>query len=828
MNKIIKIFIFFLLIFIGSYFLLNNYLLPYKAKGLITNRLTNSLNRKVTINKFSYSLKDGIVLEDVQIASKDLEESLPLLSSNKISFNVLILPFIIQRKLIITGLNIDNPQIIINKSPQGTFNISDLLKPSNKPASKKNSFMITSARINNGSLSYSDFSHEDKYFKKITMINFNYGYMPPTSIRYKLSFSLADKKPNCFLKGTYNIKTKELYLSGNTNSLSLREINLAAGSPIDCNALKGTATSNINAVLDNEKLLDIDITASLNDLTLDKTTFQIKGDTDVSVNMAYDFHKKKLLNLSGDIKPKGLSIEGLPYVYSFTNMTGKAKFDTKKITLEEINGNLLGCPTVLKGVVNLKDLYLKLHVKTDLRLEKAIEILPQPNREKFKNLKLSGKTYAALNINGSLRKMISLDITGDISLSDVSVQGANSKFNISAASGKIFLSKDKAEINNISFNLLDNTYKLNAVLSDFKNPKLDFKIMSDNFFGAGNISITQSNAHINKIKGNYYTHTFELTGDIENLLDPNITLYGDIVVDTAHLDKLIPSYAKNISNLELKGKIPGSLHFQGQLAKWKEAAAGFKATTGKLQLKGLNLTDLYINAAMQAGKVILKNFTFLAYDGIFAMTGDMVLSKQSTLYQANIMLKDLNLEKLIQDTKSKDKKIKGITYLKMQIRNPYKDISGITGDGGVVIVDGHLMELPVLDTMAKLLGIPMEEKVTFKEAYADFIIKNQTISSENITLVSEGFELKSKGSLDFKGNINFLSNAEFSKEKYDELNTSQQVLSMIFNFTNRYITRIRSTGTITNAQHELEPASPDELLLEGLKGLKGIGDLLGL
>ncbi len=828
MNKIIKIFIFFLLIFIGSYFLLNNYLLPYKAKGLITNKLTESLKREVTINKLLYSLKDGIVLKDIQIASKDLEDNTPLLSSNKVSFNVLILPFIIKRKLIITNLNINNPRILINKSPQRTFNISDLLKPSNKPASKKNSFIITNASINNGSLSYSDYSREEKYFKKINKINFNYGYLLPASIRYKLSFSLADKKSNCFLKGTYNIKTKKLSLSGNTNSLSLHEINLAAGLPVDYKSLEGTATSNINVSLGSEKLLDIDITAGLDDLTLDNITYQIKGDTDVSVNIAYDLDKRKLLNLSGHIKPKDLSIEGLPYVHSFSNMTGKAKFDTKKITLEEINGNLLGCPTVLKGVVNLKDLYLKLAVKSDLRLEKAIELLPKTSREQFKNLKLAGKTYASLNINGSLRQMISLDITGDISLSDVSVQGDDSKFSISSASGKIFLSKDKAEINNISFTFLDEAYKLNAVLNNFESPILDFKIISENFFGSGNISIVHPNAHINKIKGSYHTHTFELTGDIENLSNPNFTLYGDIIINAAHLDKLIPGDAKNISNLGLKGKIPGNLHFQGQLAKWKEATAGLKANAGKLQLKNFNLTDLYINAAMQAGNVILKNFTFSAYDGIFAMTGDMILSKETTPYNINLLLKGLNLQKLTQDTKLKDKGIKGTTYLKMRLRNPYKDMSGVTGDGGIVIVDGHLLKLPVLDTMAKLLGISMEEKVTFKEANADFIIKNQTISSENITLISEGFELKSKGSLDFKGNINFLSNAEFSKEKYDELNTSQQVLSMIFNFTNRYITRIRSTGTIKNAQHKLEPASPDELLLEGIKGLKGLGDLLGL
>jgi hypothetical protein len=712
-KRLIKVFIILVIIFTGGYFLLNNYLLPYKAKDLITEKLSASLKRDVAISKLSYSFKDGIVLQDLLISSKYLStsantqaDSIPLLSSEKVSFNVLLLPLLIQRKLIITNLNISEPQIVLHKLPEGNFNISDILKPSGKTTSKNNAFLITSASINNGSLAYCDYSRQNTYCQKIDKINFSYGYMPPAAVRYKMSLSLPDKNSTCFLRGNYNIKTKELSLLGTTSDLPLHELNLAAGLPLDYKSLQGTATANITGSLNDQKQLEIDIAANVKDLNLDKTTYQLKGNTDISINANYDFNKKELSNLSGNIRPKNISIEGLPYVTSFSDMTGKAKFDTEKVTIEEINGALLGCPTVLKGVVNLKDLYLKLDVKSDLQLEKVIGILPKSNQERFKNLKLTGKTYAALNINGSLRQMISLDMTGDISLSDVSIRGANSKFSISAASGKIFLSKDKAEINNINFNFLDDTYKLNAVLNNFKNPVLDFKIISDNFFGTGNISIVDSNAHIDKIKGNYYTHTYELTGDVENISDPNLVLYGDVVLDTANLDKIFLTNAKAISNLELKGKIPGNFHFQGKLAKWKEATAGLKANTPKLQLKGLNLTDTYINATMQNGNVILKNFTFSAYDGIFAMTGNLDLLKQNIPYTANIILKDLNLEKLILDTKLKGKEIKGITYLKMQLKNPYKDISGIIGDGGIVVVDGHLMQLPILDTMAKLLGIP--------------------------------------------------------------------------------------------------------------------------
>jgi hypothetical protein len=827
-RKLLNILIILAILLGGGYAFLNYYLLPYKAKTLIVEKLSDSLKRDVQIDSLAYSFKDGIVITDIRITSKDSKTEKMLLSSDKVSCNILILPYIFKRKLILTDLNINKPTINIEKISKDTYNFSDILKKDGPKNEKKPTALITSASVTGGNLIYADYSRDDPYKKQISNIDFSYGWLPPSSVKYDLSFSFDDKKPDCQLKGNINLESKEANLRGVLNDISLSELNQAGGYPLKYESFEGQATINLNATLNNKKEINLKSISNLNDLLLKQPSFTIKGASKAEVNVSYNFNKKEIIDISGIISPEGLSVEGLPYVNTFNDIKGRAIFDRQKVVLEDIQGSLLGCPTKLKGVINLKDLYLKLDAKSDLQLEKALAILPKANKEGFKNIKMSGKTYASLNISGSLVKMISLDITGDISLSDVSLRSSTSKLDISSASGKIFLSKDKADIKDINFNFLNKTYNLNASLSDYENPIIDFKILSDDFFSSGNISIDKKNAHINKIQGNYYTHTYELTGEVENLTSPLLNIYGQVLIDTENLDKLLPQNLKNISHLKLMGKIPGDFHFHGRLAEWKNANAGFKANTGRIQLKGLKLNNLYINAGMQNGKATLKNLNFDAYEGIFTMTGDFYLSKPNMPYEANLILKKLNIAKLIEDTKLKGKDIKGTAYLKMQIRNPYKDISGITGSGGMVIVDGYLMQLPVLDTMANLLGISLQEKVVFKEAYADFIIKNQTINSENITLLSEGFEIKSKGSMDFKGNIDFLSNAEFSKEKYEELNASQQVLSMIFNFTNKYITRIRSTGSIGNVKHKLEPASPDEFIFEGLKSLKGIGDLLGL
>jgi hypothetical protein len=826
-RKLLNIFIILTILLVGGYVFLNYYLLPYKAKTVIVEKLSEALKRDVSIESLSYSFKDGIVLSRVSIASKDADNKY-LLLSDKVSCNVLVLPYIFKRKVILTDLNIYKPTINIEKKSEEAYNFSDLFNSKTASNKKKNAALITSASITEGTLIYTDYSRDDPYEKQITNINFSYGWLPPSGVKYNLSFSFDNKRPDCQLKGRLNLDTKEANLRGFLNKISLSELNQAAGSPFDYESFEGRATINLDATLNANKEIKIKGIASLDELLLKEPSYTIQGASKAEVNISYNLNKKEMSDISGIINPQGLSVEGLPYVNSFKDISGRAIFDREKVVLEDMQGSLLGCPTKLKGVINLKDLYLKLDAKCDLQLEKALEILPKANKERFKDIKMAGKTYASLNITGSLRKMISLDITGDISLSDVSLQSSTSKLDISSASGKIFLSKDKADIKDINFNFLNKTYNLNASLSDYQNPIIDFKVISDNFFSSGNIAVEEKNAHINKIKGNYYSHTYELTGEVENLTSPLLNIYGQVTVDTEKLDKLLPQNLKNVSNLKLVGKIPGDFHFHGKLAQWKQSNAGFKASTGRIQLKGLKLDNLYINAGMQNGKATLKNLNFDIYDGIFTMTGDLYLLKPNMPYEANIILKNLNIAKLIKDTKLKDKDIRGTAFLKMQVRNPYKDISGITGNGGMVIVDGYLMQLPILDTMANLLGISLKEKVAFKEAYADFSIKNQTISSDNINLLSEGFEIKSKGSMDFKGNIDFLSNAEFSKEKYEELNASQQVLSMIFNFTNKYITRIRTTGSFKNVKHKLEPASPDEFIIEGLKNLKGIGDLLGL
>ena len=99
----IKILIIVIVLIIAFSFLLNDYILPQKGNDFIKNQLTDLLNREVNFDKVSYSLIDGIVLENFSVKAKGDLPFKYLIKSKKVSFNVLLLPLIVKNKVIITG-----------------------------------------------------------------------------------------------------------------------------------------------------------------------------------------------------------------------------------------------------------------------------------------------------------------------------------------------------------------------------------------------------------------------------------------------------------------------------------------------------------------------------------------------------------------------------------------------------------------------------------------------------------------------------------------------------------------------------------------------------
>ena len=108
-------------------------------KPTLETDLTNALGRKVVVGKISLSiLSGGVTVDDVVIADDPAFIQSAFLQAKQLTAGVNLLPLIFSKKLQVRSFTVEEPQVSLLRSPQGTWNYSSLGKASSssaKPAS---------------------------------------------------------------------------------------------------------------------------------------------------------------------------------------------------------------------------------------------------------------------------------------------------------------------------------------------------------------------------------------------------------------------------------------------------------------------------------------------------------------------------------------------------------------------------------------------------------------------------------------------------------------------------------------------------------------------
>ena len=99
----------------------------------IESELTNALGRRVTLGELSLSLLTGKVgVENVSIADDPAFSKSPFVTAKSLKVGVELMPLIFSKKLNVTGIVLDEPQITLLKAANGTWNFSTLGGPGAK------------------------------------------------------------------------------------------------------------------------------------------------------------------------------------------------------------------------------------------------------------------------------------------------------------------------------------------------------------------------------------------------------------------------------------------------------------------------------------------------------------------------------------------------------------------------------------------------------------------------------------------------------------------------------------------------------------------------
>ena len=105
-------------------------------KPMLESELSTALNREVKLGNLKLSLLAGeVTADDLSVAEDEAFGKPAFVSAKSLNVGAEIWPFLMSRKLIITYLTIDQPQIVLAQAPSGNWNFSSLGGKSKRTAS---------------------------------------------------------------------------------------------------------------------------------------------------------------------------------------------------------------------------------------------------------------------------------------------------------------------------------------------------------------------------------------------------------------------------------------------------------------------------------------------------------------------------------------------------------------------------------------------------------------------------------------------------------------------------------------------------------------------
>ena len=387
-----------LLLLIAASIFVRSYLTQQRMRSIVTDLAEKSINRQVVIGEIDLSLFRGIVVKELQIKEKNSEAT--FFKTRDFVLKYQFLP-LLTKKLVIDQLSIDAPEIYLRKSPDGSYNFSDIAKSGNAEEQKVQeesaglpvNLSIREVAIKNARVHYTDMA--GKMTEANLMLNLESGITGTSgkslTAEGACELNLQDAHIKAGKKLFQDIKMDVRYkvsLELEAKKITLHTLDVAImGIPIKIRGTVSYAGAGETAYALNMTMQDFNLSQlekgpaaaflpeGMNHLTGDLSVF-------MTLNKAQD--KINPPEYSGSLK---LSRAGMSYKGLSPVLDGSLKVTPKVITLEGMKliagKNSADLSGTLKNYIDYPDLNIAIKSKSidldDLIVSTAV---PSPTKQK--------------------------------------------------------------------------------------------------------------------------------------------------------------------------------------------------------------------------------------------------------------------------------------------------------------------------------------------------------------------------------------------------------------------------------------------------------------
>lgn len=755
LKKLLKILGVLLVVMIGFLFAAP-YLFKPQILALIKKEINKSVNAKTEFKDLEISFfkkfpRVSLVLEDLSVVGIDEFSSDTLLRVKAIEASVNIKSIIAGDHITVYAVNLENPSInaIIHQSGRANW---DIIKPDsnsnkiNNTDDKPFSMELKQYSIVNGYISYQDqagnmsaeiiqLQHEGKgdfkaeIFTLIThtnaeSVNFNYGgipYLVNTNTNIDADIQV-DNKNNKYSFKTDKVSLNQLLLSSEgffqliNDSVYSMDISYKAPSTDFKHLL-----SLIPAIYKNDfKQIDTRGTAIFNGF--------VKG---IYSNTQIPAYHVNLSVKDGFFQYPDLPkpVKNINLAMTIDNPDGVTDHTVVDISAGhlELDNDPFDFKLIIKNPIS--DLFIDGAAKGKLDLSKITSLIKlEPGT------KLSGLLNADLTVTGRV---------------DAIQQQQYDQFK---AAGIIDLDK---------FYYASNSYPDGISLATLK------------------ASFNPKNVVVSNISGNYLNSNFSADGKLDNffpfvLKDQPLEGNFNIVADKLNLN----DWMGVTSDTALKTKSPNE---SAPFAVPSNLYLNLNAKAGEVTYDNLIIKDLTGSLEIANESIQISNIKGNALDGTMLINGSYSTkdSKKKPMISLAYEMKDLDVEKTFLTFNTVQKlmpigqfiagKLNSQLTMKGRLgENMMPDLTSLTGNGNMLLIEGFLSKFKPLEELANILNIKELDKISVRDVKNYIEFSNGLVMVKPFKVKTNGIEMEIGGFHGFDQSLDYIINMKVPRSLMGE------------------------------------------------------------
>lgn len=334
----------------------------------------------------------------------------------------------------------------------------------------------------------------------------------------------------------------------------------------------------------------------------------------------------------------------------------------------------------------------------------------------------------------------------------------------------------------------------------------------------GKFYIENKDLRIDKLSAKILGSTFDFIGDVQNLSEPSLNIYGDLDINLAGLKKINPEYTKAFNKLKMDGHCLGEVLISGEPS---NPQIGLKIRASQIEIEKIKIESLSIISQMENKKVTLSKLYAGLCEGEVKLDGSCRLDVKDFPTNLNLNVFNLELGKIFNDVPGKNVRVHGRLFSLGRLKGYLKRPKSVEGEIWASASGSNILQLRLFREIAEILRLPELLKVEFSEASGNFSIAKEAIRTDDLKIVSKVVALYFKGYMDFAGNLGFDIEPAFSESFLATPHIGNILGIFIDSTTGAFLGEIKLKGNIKEPRYTFKPISADKFFPKALeKGLK--------